>query len=171
MEKKKLDLILIVDHSSIDRSILASIKENIDEITSLLNSYVNQISLITFGNIPTTVYKSVTIDKINSFSFDQKNGGMCNVHFALRDACKLIVSSKENIVCLLLFLTTDPTDSIKILDEKCTNRLDGVKKYLIKKTSTLSEPLGFNGSRTYSLGSQEDIERLIRDIIDECKSI
>ncbi|MBD5289997.1 MAG: VWA domain-containing protein [Bacteroides sp.] len=166
MTDNGIDIIFVIDRSTTDKGVLAAIKENMREIVSELNSRINRVSLICFSNSPTVVYEFITADSLDVSSLELEGGGMCNVHFALKETCRLIGSSMEDLVCLLMFLTSDPTDSIKLLDEGCRKILDETSKYLVKRTSTLLEPIGFNGNRSYTLGSEQDLKRLIQDIED-----
>ena len=163
-----IDIIFVVDKSTTDKSVLAAIKENIREIMSELHSQINRVSLICFSNSPTVSYELLKSDSLDTSSLEVEGGGMCNVHFAIKETCRLIESAQENLVCVLLFLTSDPTDSIKLLDEESRKILADTPKYLIKRTSTLLEPAGFNGNRSYTLGSEQDIKRLIQDVEDSC---
>ena len=168
MTHNYIDIIFVVDISTTDKSVMAAIKENIGEIMSDLHIFINRISIICFSNSPTVIYEFLKTDSLDTSSLDSECGGMCNVHFALKETCRLIESSHENLVYVLLFQTSDPTDSIRLLDEENRKTLADAAKYLIKRTSTLLEPAGFNGNRSYILGSEQDIKRLIQDVEDSC---
>lgn len=167
MTYNTLDIIFVIDTSTTDKSVLAAIKENIREIMSELHSQINRVSMICFSNFPTVSYELLKTGSIDASLLDVEGGGMCNAHFALKETCRLIELSQETVI-VLLFLTSDPTDSIKLLDEENRKILTDTPKYLIKRTSTLLEPAGFNGNRSYTLGSEQDIKRLIQDVEDSC---
>lgn len=164
-----LNLIFLVDLSSNDNSVIASIKENIREIISELQVKVNTLSLIVFSNLPNIIAERMDQNDFDIQSIPQDLGGMCNVHYALSTTTQLVDESSDAITCILLFSTSDPTDTDRPLTEHTRHLLSNSEKYLIKKNSTLLEPTGFDGSRTY-ISDVKDIERLIRDLKDLCNT-
>lgn len=167
MIDKVLNLIFLVDLSSNDNSVIASIKENIREIIYELHVQVDTLSLLVFGNQPNIIAKRINHNDFDIQSIPLDLGGMCNVHYALSIATQLFDESCDTITCILLFLTSDPTDTDRQLTEDNRHMLSDSEKYLIKKSSTLLEPTGFDGSRTY-IRDVKDIERLIQDLKDLC---
>ena len=157
-------IIFVVDRSNTDKSTLAAIKEAIKEIMEDLNGDVSKVSLIHFSNFPKISEEPVVIEKIDKIFYDKECGGMCNVHIALAEACKLIDPNQHNATCVVLFLASDPADSFKVLKKSQIDVLEDSEKFLIKRNSNLLEPLSFHGRRAYVLGVERDTAQLIKDI-------